>query len=380
MVSVEQFEDDYCFVKQNIGSELSKCPCKPLRGIKIPLYRFSCGSAKCNGAYGGLSCTAKGQSLLDSLLLAQWEDRAWNGLLRYDVTTSETKVINGRRKFVAQLNEKWNSNDFTEIEGSKVFQPLDPFEFNCTKTIKEKLLFCISNEERVNSELIPSATVPNYASLVIINANPIEYGHVFLVPFTFYHQPQFLHARLLEMVTQVAIEIDNCSFRAFCDSPADSSVNHVYFQACYFANPLPVELVPVMPILGDWQGRGIHIFELADYPIKAVLFKGREKLKVLAEVVSEICSSLREQNTPFNLLISDCGANMFLFPQVCSSAASINLSAWECGGHFIFKSKCDFDQATEEGVMKRLAAVSLRDEGFQAVKQLCCSIAKKVVS
>ena len=42
---------------------------------------------------------------LDMLLMAEWEDRADQGLFRYDVTACECKVVPGAYGFVAQLNE-----------------------------------------------------------------------------------------------------------------------------------------------------------------------------------------------------------------------------------------------------------------------------------
>ncbi len=44
-------------------------------------------------------------SLLDTVLLAEWEDRAEQGLFRYDVTACPTKVVPGAYGFVAQFNE-----------------------------------------------------------------------------------------------------------------------------------------------------------------------------------------------------------------------------------------------------------------------------------
>ena len=63
--------------------------------------------------------------------------------------------------------------------------------------------------------------------------------------------------------------------------------------------------------------------------------------------------------------------------QLQKLANSKTLSAWECGGYFLFKSTSEFDQATEEAMLKKLSDVSLDDEGFQVVKQLCRSIADK---
>ena len=45
------------------------------------------------------------RSILDALLLAEWEDRAEQGLFRYDVTACPTKVVAGSYGFIAQCNE-----------------------------------------------------------------------------------------------------------------------------------------------------------------------------------------------------------------------------------------------------------------------------------
>lgn len=45
------------------------------------------------------------QGLLDSILLAEWEDRSQQGLFRYDVTACPTKTVPGVYGFIAQFNE-----------------------------------------------------------------------------------------------------------------------------------------------------------------------------------------------------------------------------------------------------------------------------------
>ncbi len=45
------------------------------------------------------------KSLLDTILLALWEECAEQGLFRYDVTACPTRVLPGIYGFVAQLNE-----------------------------------------------------------------------------------------------------------------------------------------------------------------------------------------------------------------------------------------------------------------------------------
>ena len=42
---------------------------------------------------------------MDSILLAEWEDRAEQGLFRYDVTACPTQLVPGTYGFIAQCNE-----------------------------------------------------------------------------------------------------------------------------------------------------------------------------------------------------------------------------------------------------------------------------------
>lgn len=55
---------------------------------------------------------------------------------------------------------------------SKIFLREDLPVFDLTKNCEE-LLFCITNSDNADSELIPSADVPNRAILIMIN---VSYG------------------------------------------------------------------------------------------------------------------------------------------------------------------------------------------------------------
>lgn len=64
---------------------------------------------------------------------------------------------------------------------------------------------------------------------LVFKVTPVEYGHVFLVPCTTNRLYQFLDPRSVELVTRVAAEINNCSFRVFYDCCRPNRSN-VYFQ------------------------------------------------------------------------------------------------------------------------------------------------------
>ena len=76
--------------------------------------------------------------------------------------------IEGRRKFLAQLNEGWNLDHFPKLGEKKTFRQEDVLQFNSMKQHNE-LLFCVASSEKTNPELIPSADVPDNAFLIFIN-------------------------------------------------------------------------------------------------------------------------------------------------------------------------------------------------------------------
>lgn len=373
MVSCKQLEGEHPFVKPNASSEQSKCPQIPSRGIKTHVYQF--GSA----AKRDHTITEEGQSLLDALLLSQWEERSWKGHLTYDVTMCETKIIKGRNKLIGQLNEKWNADFLVDFE-TNVLQPLGPPKPSHIKILKENLLFCIASVETESSEFFPSTALPKDGALVLVNVNPVEYGHVFLVPYDISHMPKLLDKKSLYLISEFAKEINNCSFRIFYEHKSSAFDDHVYFQAGYFASPLPVELLPTISVHNSVDIEGVNICELADYPLKALMFTG-QNMELLFGLVAEICSALQQaKDVVFNLMVCDCARKVFLFPQVRVLAAGNHLSTWECGGYFVYKTRSEFDGAFEAELSERLAAISLDDNGFQALKQLCCTAAMKLHS
>lgn len=378
MVSAKQLEDGYSFLKANGGNEQLKYHPVPTKGTKVLRYQLTASLAGRLAACDSLSVNEEvKQSLLGALLLAQWEDCSWKGRFNYDVTSCETKVICGGKKFFAQLNEKWDSNSPTSLENQAI-QPLGPLIRKNVKIHREDILLCIAGGENESSELISSALVPQDGTLVIINPDPVEYGHVYLVPYDFRHQAKMLDKRSLEYITQIAVEVADCSFRVFYEHILLANPVAACFQANFFENALPVELLELAPVYSNVLDKGVHICEVTGYPLKTLVFTSNENLKLLITVIMEICCVLEERNAVFSLLITDCGRKIFLFPQAQSSSA-VHLSAWECAGYFVFKKALEFDNTSEDEISKILASVSLDDGAFLALKQLCGSIANKLV-
>ncbi|RCV19559.1 hypothetical protein SETIT_3G395500v2 [Setaria italica] len=367
MVSASKVEGEYSLLRKN-------SPLDQPEGVKTHLYCFSVEHG--NDNLKSFVCSEQcGPSLLDTILLSQWDNFAWKGHLDYDVTACQLKVIEGGRNFVGQLNSKWNS--FSPKEYDKFFESFRCLKPNSMKSY-EGLLLCIAQGEKDRPEVAPSASPPKDGLLLIANEYPVEYGHIFLVPTAVNQLSCYWDKRMFGLATKIASEVNNAAFRVFFDSGTSVMSDRMFFQACYFANPLPVESASTVAVHDGKARSDIIVSETVDYPLKALVFTSNN-LKALVNVVSEICFSLHDNTAAYSLLISNNGTKVFLFPQVKNLVAGCSLPAWECGGYFVYHTRSEFDNASETEISNRMASASLQDGAFEDLKHLCCAIADDLI-
>lgn len=82
--------------------------------------------------------------------------------------------------------------------------------------------------------------------------------------------------------------------------------------------PFPVEKAPSQRIIAKKgpHNKGVIVSQLFYYPVQGLVFEGGNTIRDLSDVVASSCICLQNNNIPFNILISDCGKKIFLFPQV----------------------------------------------------------------
>ncbi|XP_057747872.1 GDP-L-galactose phosphorylase 1-like [Arachis stenosperma] len=381
-------EDDHSDNKPSFGCGrncLGSC-CLPVS--KLPIYLF-----KKDGNVG-LVESSEGVSeisFLHNLLLGQWQDRMNRGLFRYDVTDCQTKIIPGHHGFIAQLNEgRHLKKRPTEFRVDQVLQPFDESKFNFMKIGQEEVLFIFDHSVDHRSHLLPNESVENMPSaspnVVAINVSPIEYGHVLLIPRVLDCFPQRIDHESLRLAMHMAKEAADPFFRLGYNSlGAFATINHLHFQAYYLAAPFPVEKAKRQKIKtvqnkGHQCPQGLSVSQLLDYPVRGLVFEGGNTTRDLSDTVANSLVFLQNNNIPFNVLISDCGNKIYLFPQCFAERqargevsqeilqAQVNPAVWEISGHIVLKRKVDFDQASETYAWKLLAEVSLSEERFQEVK------------
>ena len=113
----------------------------------------------------------------------------------------------------------------------------------------------------------------------------------------------------------MAAEAANPYFRLGYNSlGAFATINHLHFQAYYLAMPFPLEKAPSKKMITTVSG--VKISELVNYPVRSLLFEGGSSMQDLSDTVSDACVCLQSNNIPFNILIADCGRQIFLMPQV----------------------------------------------------------------
>merc|ERR1712241_1390996 len=120
---------------------------------------------------------------------------------------------------------------------------------------------------------------------------------------------------------------------------------------------------------------------LVDYPVRAYVFELGSDLEELSQGVANACKTLENSNIPYNLLIVDCGARVFLFPQKFDENkrlgvipeevldTQVNPACFEIGGHMVMKRAQDYKDLTEEKICEILSYASLSEREFKDVEQ-----------
>ncbi|KAM3255226.1 hypothetical protein ACQJBY_048544 [Aegilops geniculata] len=337
---------------------------------ELPVYAF-----KANPTKLPLQEDAVPTDFFINLLLGQWEDRMTQGLFRYDVTACETKVIPGNLGFVAQLNEgRHLKKRPTEFRVDRVLQPFDSAKFNFTKVGQEEVLFQFENGGSDDSYFLRSAatTVADRApNVVAINVSPIEYGHVLLIPRVLDHLPQRIDQESFLLALHMAAEAASPYFRLGYNSlGAFATINHLHFQAA----------TQRIPLAEGGIKSGVKVSKLMNYPVRGLVFEEGNTLNDLANLVSSACIWLQDNNVPYNVLISDSGRKIFLFPQCYAEKQAlgevsqelldtqVNPAVWEISGHIVLKRRDDYEEASEASAWRLLAEVSLSEARFEEVK------------
>ena len=325
------------------------------------------------------------KSLLDNLILAEWESKAEENLFRYDVTACPTRTVRGSYGFIAQLNEgRASKKRPTEFRVDKVDQPFDETKFNFCKAKQAEILFAFEeggDDSATFDEAFVASGSPN---LVMINVSPIEYGHILLVPRVLDNLQQLVTPETLLLALQFAHEVNNPYMRVGYNSlGAYATINHLHFQAYYLSAAMPLERARTGFVSKKKMGKSsIQIEKLLDYPVHGLVFESGGDLHDMANLIGGLCQRLAVKNIPHNMLIVDKGARVFVIPNAFSQRkarnelpqdmldSQVDPAVFEISGHQLMKRKEDYDKLDEEWVLDLLKCARVEDSVFESVIDL----------
>ncbi|GFR49176.1 hypothetical protein Agub_g11199 [Astrephomene gubernaculifera] len=282
------------------------------------------------------------------------------------------------------------------------------------------------------SEIADSGHGSDSPHLVLINVSPIDYGHVLLVPRVLQQLPQALDCGTVLLALQFARELGSPHFRVGYNSlGAFATINHLHFHSYYLPLPMPcegAEAVPLpgklaWPAVGGGDGRAgtamlpprkrrfddgaegadgaaegavaaVRVSRLVNYPVNAFVVEATSSstssaaaswcgLEAVAAVVGTAAERMQAVNQPFNLLVSDAGRRVFVFPQCYAERQAagvvpdelldtgVNPASFEIAGHLVLKRGQDFAAADEAWACRLLQEVSLSEERFMEVASMC---------
>lgn len=351
-----------------------------------------------SGASGNGTGYVQDASDFDRVLIEAWEDRFAGGLFRYDVTAVLTRLIEGPSRYVAQYNEgRATKKRQTEFKMDRVCQEFDEKKFNFTKADQKEVLFQFEEqdeheeeneeEESGRTEFIERGEIGKSPNLVLINVSPIEYGHVLLCPRVSEMLPQQIFADALIPPLRMCAESKNPYFRVGYNSlGAYATINHLHFQAYYLMEAFPIERALSKPFAEDVfknpkrpMGKQVHAecLRVYDYPVRCIVFElGSKGFVDLAKWIGRACTRLQKRNIPFNMLMTDHGARVFVIPQIFSHKIAqnkipdwivktgINPAVFEISGHMLFKREDDYEICSEAMASEILASASLDEDEF----------------
>jgi GDP-L-galactose phosphorylase len=334
------------------------------------------------------------RSVLDALLLAEWEDRAEAGLFRYDVTACPTRTLPGAYGFVAQLNEgRATQKRPTEFRVDQVDQPFDGSKFHFGKALQREVLFQFQPSASATPAFAPAAPAAPSPNLVFINVSPIEYGHVLLVPRALEALNQVATPATLALALAFAREAANPYLRVgFNSMGAYATINHLHFQAYYLGAPMAIERAPTAPLTlpggrggGAFAARkrgGVRVARLEGYPVRALVFEVGDSLAALAAAVGGACERLTAASVPHNLMIVDRGARVFLVPNAFAerkargelpedvAETQVDPAVFEISGHMVLKRAEDYARADQAWAWRLLELASVSEARFGEVVAL----------
>lgn len=330
------------------------------------------------------------KSMVEMILLGLWDRCNEKGLFRYDVTATSTRRVPGSHGFLLQLNEgRLTKKRTTEFKLPDVVMDFDESKFNFTKVNMEEVLFQFDTNIAHGIQIEENATTGRSPNLVLINVSPIEYGHMLLIPRVLDRLPQLVNEENIYLALQFTAAVNNPYFRLNYNSfGAFATINHMHYQGYFAMAPFPAEKAPTVTIERSvFDSNYVRVSKMTNFPVLGWVFEMvaafGASLRPMSEAIGTICAKLQEMEVPHNLMVTDCGSRILMWPQCYQKKlvhgqvpqkyldTGVNPAASEIAGHMIFKRQIDYETYTQGELWKFLSLCSLSDDRFDELTDIC---------
>lgn len=325
-------------------------------------------------------------SKFDQEIRTKWTDAMNNGYFKYQLTSLQTRIIPGRRGYIAQLNplrftERRKPQDIQNIN-----QKFDPNKFNFTKISKQEiLLHPVGSHWSASKPVTPSSkslsdVLKHDENMIIINVSPLEFGHCLIIPQVNQSFPQAITTFGLTLSLECLLLSKHPGFRVgFNSLCALASVNHQHYHCYYFDQQLPVEKCNTFKLSNS-------IYELIDWPVRGFVFQlDGQTISSFVKTIKTITKFFQEAEIAHNLLMSrgsvlgTCRGNCkntvcaYLWPRRKFKGAKefehVNVALVEMGGQLPVKDKDSYERMSQSEIDEILESVTFTHEEFEDLKK-----------
>ncbi|XP_008546662.1 GDP-D-glucose phosphorylase 1 [Microplitis demolitor] len=208
------------------------------------------------------------KSEFDKLLIKKWEYAQNNNILRYKLSIKKYKILEGKYKFLMQLNLDRAQNRRTPENITSLKAQFDPNRFNFTKIRDEEILFDLSDGDGNN--------------VIAVNVSPIEYGHCLFLSDRLKCLPQVVTKSSLRQIIELFLLSRSPYLRAvFNGLCAYASVNHLHWHIYYLKHKMLLEEIKLESLTE-------HVYILKDYPARGFCIKLSSFSNNLDDFVSKV--------------------------------------------------------------------------------------------
>jgi len=274
--------------------------------------------------------------------------------------------------FICQLNQYRGLKKRTRPDFEKIDEDFCEKGFQFKKIHEDEILFKFRFEDQ-NDIATDNArkTSENSENYIIVNAAPIEQGHVLLISELELGHKQVMNEKTLRNSLDLILLSNQPSFRVMYNTIwAWASINHLHTHGFYMDHMAAGDVMPVKSDAAwvDQSGSGLKVSRTIDENVALPAFcwdnlsQNCQTQNLAIQKIIKFCNYLISQEIPHNIMLLYHGIKnlprIIVWPRKSARGfqpdPSFDNAVAELGGHLPYKVKEIYDNATFESAITHL--------------------------